>query len=84
LEYTSNYKAVSFFSYIAANYPHEKHSDFIADVDAMNDEDFAREALEQHFTISHIVQKKTDGVVRAGGLWIIATTLTVIALVIRG
>lgn len=84
LEYSNNHKAISFFSYIAANYPHEKHSKFIAEVDAMNEEDFAHEALEQHFTISHIVQKKSDGVVRAGILWFIASAFTVLALVIKG
>jgi len=84
LEYTKNYKAVSFFSYIAANYPHEKHAEFIAEIGAMSEEDFAQEALEQHFTISHIVQKKSDGVARAGLLWFVATSFTVIALVIRG
>lgn len=80
LEYTNNYKAVSFFSYIAANYPHEKHSEFIAEVDAMDEEDFAHEALEQHFTISHIVQKKSDGVERAGMLWFVAAALTAVSL----
>ena len=84
LEYTNSYKAVSFFSFIAANYPHEKHSEFIAEVEAMNEEDFAREALEQHFTISHIVQRKSDGVAQAGMLWFISVALTVVALVIRG
>ena len=84
LEYIDNYKAISFYSYIAANFPHEKHAEFIADVNAMSEEDFAREALEQHFTISHVVQKKSVGIIRAGTLWFTASVLTIIALVIRG
>lgn len=46
LEYANSYKAVSFFGYIAANYPHEKHAQFISEVGAMSEEDFAQEALE--------------------------------------
>lgn len=84
LEYSSNYKAVSFFGYIAANYPHSKHSEFIAEVNALDEEDFVLEALEQHFTISHIVQKKSDGVARAGMLWFVASAITVVAMIIRG
>ncbi len=84
LEYTGNYKAISFYSFIAANYPHDKHTEYLAEINSMDESDFAQEALEQHFTISHIVQKKSDGVARAGLLWLIATAFTVIALIIRG
>lgn len=84
LEYINGNKAVSFFGFVAANYPLAKHAEFITDVDCMNDKDFAREALEQHYTISHIVQKKSDGVVRAGILWFIAVIITVIALITKG
>lgn len=84
LEYTKIHKAISFYGYVAANYPHQEHSNFIADVNAMSEEDFAREALEQHFTISHIVQKKSDGIVRSGIIWLLAIACTAVALAIKG
>lgn len=80
LEYSDGYRAVSFFGDVARNFPNSKHEEFIAKVDTMDAKSFAREALEQHYTISHIVQKKSDGVARASLLWFLAVVIVVIAL----
>lgn len=84
LEYSNGYRAVSFFGDVARNYPHEKHEEFIAKVDAMDTEAFAREALEQHYTISHIVQRKSDGVARASFLWFLSVIVVIVALFVKG
>jgi hypothetical protein len=84
LEYTKGYRAVSFFGDVARNYPHDKHEKFMAAVNAMDEEAFAREALEQHYTISHIVQKKSDGVARASMLWFLAVIVIIVALFVKG
>lgn len=55
----------------------------MATVDAMDEEAFAREALEQHYTISHVVQKKSDGVARASILCLLALIVVVVALFIK-
>lgn len=84
MEYTNGYRAVSFFGDVAKNYPPDRHEEFMNDVDAMDDEAFAREALEQHYTISHVVQKKSDGVARASILWFLAVIVVIVALLIEG
>lgn len=84
LEYSNGYRAVSFFGDVARNFPHKKHEEFMAALDAMDEEAFAREALEQHYTISHIVQKKSDGVARASMLWLLAVVVVIAALLVKG
>jgi hypothetical protein len=84
LEYANGYMAVSFFGYVANNYPHDKHNEFITAVDAMDEEGFAREALEQHYTISHVVQKKSNGIALASMFWFIAVITTIVALFLKG
>lgn len=83
LEYSKGYRAVSFFGDVARNYPHDKHEEFMAFVDAMDEKAFAQEALEQHYTISHIVQKKSDGVARAGLIWLLAVFIVIVALFVK-
>lgn len=83
LEYTSDYRVVSFYGYVARNYPSGKYAEFMAAVDAMDEEAFAQEALEQHFTISHIVQKKSDGVVLASKFWFLAVLAVIAAQFIK-
>lgn len=84
LDYSEGYRAVSFFGDVARNFPNKKHEEFIAKVDAMDAKAFAREALEQHYTISHVVQKKSDGIARASLLWFLAVIIVVIALFVKG
>ncbi len=84
LKYVNKYEPISFFSYVAKNYPVEKHADFITKVDGMDEIDFVREALEQHYTTCHVVQRKSNGVAYAGWLWMLASILTVLAMIIKG
>ncbi len=90
LEYMKEYRAVSFYGYVAGNYPlektppFEKHGEFMDAVNAMDEQEFIKEALEQHYTISHVVQKKSDGVVRAGYLWLLAVMVVLVALFAKG
>lgn len=82
LSYTNGNQAVSFFGFVASNYPIEKHTDFIEYVNGMDEEDFLKEAIEQHYTISHVVQKKSSHVATAGNFWFLACCLTLIAMLI--
>ena len=84
LEYAKGYVAVSFFGEVARNYPNDKHGKFIDLVNSMSEDDFAREALEQHYTISHVVLKKSEGISHAARLWFWAVLVTVAALIVRG
>ncbi|MFZ6765594.1 hypothetical protein ACO0LM_00810 [Undibacterium sp. Di26W] len=79
----ANYKPVSFYAYIAKNY---KKGDFKAmetDIAKMGDAEFAHEALEQHFNISHIIQAKSGWIFRTVMLTLLAIALTGAALLAR-
>ena len=84
LKYSSGYKAISFYGYVATTYPHDKHKEFMSDVNAIDEEGFIQEALEQHYTISHVVQKKSNRVVWAGYLWLIAVIVVTAAMYMKG
>lgn len=81
--YTPGFKAISFYGYVAANYPQGKDKEFFADVDAMTFEVLAREALEQHFTICHVVRQKELWVLISGRFLIWAIAITGIALYLK-
>lgn len=59
LQRPTTYEGISFYGYVASQYPGGKHAEFEFDVWPMNEEQLAREALEQHYTISHIVHAKS-------------------------
>jgi hypothetical protein len=82
-QYSSKHKAISFFGYVAAQYPMEKHEEFMRDVDGMDEKTLAREALEQHYTICHVVQKKADAVARAGVVTILGVALGAATVMVR-
>lgn len=84
VEYTSNYEPVSYFGFVATTYPSERHADFLSRVDGLDELAFAREALEQHYTTCHVVQKKASGVAYAGWTWMFAIVLVVVGLLVRG
>lgn len=48
LQRPTTYEAISFYGYVASQYPGGKHAEFEFDVWPMNEEQLAREALEQH------------------------------------
>lgn len=84
VEYSSQYCAVSYFGAVATNYPLSKHDKYFELVSSMNEEDFVREALEQHFTISHIVNLKSNAIALAARLWFGSVIVVVIAILLRG
>ncbi len=84
LTYTNGHQPISFFGYVADNFPTEKHTLFISLVDTMDEKALAREALEQHYTICHVLQRKSRGVAWAGWIWLLASMLIIVALIIRG
>lgn len=84
LTYAKNYRSISFFGYVADYYPVSEHAKFIADVNAMSEKDFAKEALEQHYTICHVLQQKSRGVAIAGWAWLLSVIFIVTALILKG
>jgi putative intracellular protease/amidase len=84
LVYTDDYHPITYFSYVAAKYPTEKHQQFLELVDSMDEKAFAREAIEQHYTISHVLERKSKGVAIAGWVWLISTAVVVVDMILRG
>lgn len=84
LTYSESYKPISFFGYVADTYPAKEHKTFVSHVDAMGEKELAREALEQHYTISHLLQQKSRGVALAGWIWLLSVGLITVALVAKG
>lgn len=84
LTYAASHHPISFFGYVADKFPAKKHAQFVALVDAMDEKALAREALEQHYTICHVLQRKSSGVAWAGWIWLLASALVIVALGLRG
>lgn len=81
--YAEGFKPISFYGFVAKHYPPGDDKRFLNDVRALDERDFAHEALEQHFTISHVVQQKSNCVIIAGYLLLFSITLTGLALLIK-
>ena len=75
LAYVEDFKPISFYGFVAGNYPKGQDGRFIKDVMELDEKDLAKEALEQHFTISHVVQSKSNSVAIAGHFLKIALLL---------
>jgi len=84
LTYSETHKPISFFGYVADTYHPKEHMAFVAHVDAMGEKELAREALEQHYTICHILQQKSNGVALAGRAWLFSVALITAALISKG
>lgn len=82
--YQSHYAPISFFAHVAAAYPATAWEAYRQKVDAMDENAFALEALEQHFTISHTLQKKSSVLSNAGTFLIGSVFLTAVALALKG
>jgi hypothetical protein len=63
--WTDKYKPLSFYGYIARHYKHHDFDAMSKDFSNMTEEGFAQEALEQHFAISHVIQRKSAWVYRS-------------------
>ena len=83
MQYVNDYEPISYFGCVAKNYPLDRHADFMSRVDGMDEIAFAREALEQHYTTCHIVQKKSTGVAYSGWLWMIGAVIMVLTMIMK-
>lgn len=77
------YKPVSFYGYIAKSYKHGDFKDMEVHLSKMGDAEFAHEALEQHFNISHVIQAKSGWIYRTVILTFLGILLTGWALLMR-
>lgn len=64
--WTQEYKPMSFYGYIARRYGANGLRDMVNEFRSLDEEAFAYEALEQHFNISMVIQRKSGWVFRAG------------------
>jgi hypothetical protein len=81
--WTEKYKPISFYGYIAKHYAEDGFEVLESDLAMMDEADFAREALEQHFAISRIIQKKSEWIQRAAFLTFAAVLCISAGLIIR-
>jgi hypothetical protein len=73
----------SFYGYVAKRYSDAGFAEFEADLARLDDTDFSKEALEQHFTVSRIVQAKSDRVTLAVRLTMVSMALAGIGLIVK-
>lgn len=78
-----DHQAFSFYGYVASKYSAGAFNYFKEEMDRVKEADYLTEALEQHFTISHVALKKTRWVARSGWALIFSVAITLVALVAR-
>jgi hypothetical protein len=81
--WTSEYKPLSFYGYIAKKYGADGYKSMVKDFRELEDEGFAYEALEQHLSISCVVQRKSNWVYRAAILTLVSLTCIGTAMFIK-
>jgi len=67
-EWTRDYQPFSFYGFISSRYVPQTSPKLEADLGKLDETGLTREALEQHFTISHVVRAKSVCVTRSGYL----------------
>jgi hypothetical protein len=80
------YQPLSFYGYIAKKYGNAGKQGFkemVRDCQAAEEKDFAFEALEQHYAISCVVQRKSDWVFRAGFLTLTSLACIGVAMFVK-
>ncbi|MBX9896264.1 MAG: hypothetical protein K2Y09_14030 [Nitrosomonas sp.] len=81
--YIGDYKPISFYGFVASNYSRKESGRFLSDVKKLDEAQLIDEALEQHFTTSHIAHAKTKCVEHAGYFLLSALFFTFAALVAK-
>jgi len=81
--YVEGFKPISFYGFVADHYTKGEDGRFINEVKNLDDAALIDEALEQHFTTSHIVQAKSKCVAIAGLFLKTALLLTGVALFLK-
>jgi hypothetical protein len=64
--YVEGFKPISFYGFVADHYPKGEDGRFLDEVKKLDEAALIDEALEQHFTTSHVVQAKSNCVAVAG------------------
>jgi len=82
-EWTRDYQPFSFYGFISSRYVPADFSKLEADLGKLDETGLTREALEQHFTISHVVRAKSVCVTRSGYLTVAAILLAGAALLLK-
>lgn len=77
---TPRVKAVTFYGFVAGQYPADQGERFVEDVLQLSASDLAREALEQHHAICHVAFAKNSSVCFSGWIWIAAMVVTIIGI----
>jgi hypothetical protein len=78
-----DHRAVSFYGYVAERYADDDFPKFARDLEQLDDADFSREALAEHFIVSHIVTRKSHWVAISGGLTLTSMALAGVALLVK-
>lgn len=78
--WTDEYKPLSFYRYIAQKYGKHGLKDMVADFRRLDTAAFAYEALEQHHSISQVIQRKSNWVFRSAAFTMLALAFVVAAL----
>jgi hypothetical protein len=81
--WTPTFKPLSFYGYIAKHYGNDGLRDMVKDFRKLDEAGFAYEALEQHFNISLVIQRKSNWLYRAAFFTVSSLTLVGIALFLR-
>ena len=76
-------RPISFYGYVAKRYVDADFGQFENELAQFDDGDFAREALEEHFTVSRIVQAKSEWVTISGLLTLTSMALAGAALLVK-
>jgi len=74
---------ISFYGYVAACYRESDFGRFESELAKLDDADFAREALEEHFMVSRIVHAKAAWVSVSGHLTLASMALAGMALLVK-
>jgi hypothetical protein len=69
-------RPVSFYGYVASEYGASDFEKFEEDVSALDQEELSREALKQHFVISHSVAKKS-AFLKVAGVFLLSALICV-------
>lgn len=74
---------ISFYGHVASAYGENEFARFERELGEFDDQDFAREALEEHFVVSRIVKAKATWVSVSGGLTLFGMALAGVALIFK-
>lgn len=78
--WTDDYKPLSFYGYISKKYGKHGFRDMASDFRRLDTEAFAYEALEQHHSISQVIQRKSNWVFRSAVFMLLALLFVAAAL----